>query len=204
MPNYTTKPNLSSYLPQDPFEVGAQYGKAIGNVAGGLHSIAGDVKREGLPFGMMEGTKAKSSSLIAEYGDPQSDIFKGLVGSQRTNKLVSLLQPLDPAMASRYETRAGEERNRDYGMTSETTEDDGNLEAEIAKTEKAIEAIKVQLDGPNVAPMASASTAQKKDLGSLTTAQGEQTADYTGRRSPVGINPMSNYLPMDNDYKGGH
>lgn len=183
MPNYTTKPNLSSYLPQDPFEVGAQYGKAIGGLAGGLQSIAGDVKREGLPFGMMEGTKAKASNLIAEYGNPQSDIFKGLVGSQRTNKLVSLLQPLDPAMANRYETRAGEERSRDYGMTNETTEDDGNLDAEIAKTEKAIEAIKGQLVEP-VAPVTPA-------IPNMRMMENKPSSAFM---SPA--NPLNAYLPM--------
>lgn len=183
MPNYTTRPNLSSYLPQDPFEVGAQYGKAIGGVAGGLQSIASDVKREGLPFGLMEGTKAKASNLIAEYGDPQSDIFKGLVGSQRTNKLVSLLQPLDPAMANRYETRAGEERSRDYGMTNETIEDDGDLDAEIARTEKAIEAIKSQLVDP-VAPIMPA-------VPNMTMTDNKPSSAFM---SPE--NPFNDYLPM--------
>lgn len=150
MPEYRVNYSQQPSAAPDPMATGAQWGKAIGGIARGAQSIADEAKREGLPFGLMEGTKAKADKLIADYGNPDSETFAGLTGSQRTTKLVSLLQPLDSEMAKRYETRANEERTKDFGGQKAkvpTAEPTGNLDADIASTKKAIEDIKGQLEG---------------------------------------------------------
>ena len=150
MPEYRVNYSQQPSAAPDPMATGAQWGKAIGGIARGAQSIADEAKREGLPFGLMEGTKAKADKLIADYGNPDSETFAGLTGSQRTTKLVSLLQPLDSEMAKRYETRANEERTKDFGGQKAkvpTAEPTGNLDADIATTKKAIEVIKGQLKG---------------------------------------------------------
>lgn len=150
MPNYSTTSQIPYAPPVDPGAVGGKIGSSIGAIGAGIGREVDRIKAEGLPFGLMEGTKAKADKLIAEYGDPRSATFKGLTGSQRTTKLVALLQPLDPAMAGRYETRAAEERRRDFGGTDEEEElpgSTGDDEADLKKINEAIEKTQKSIEG---------------------------------------------------------
>jgi len=206
MPNYSTTSNAQYGIPQDPITLGARYGQAVGGVAGGIQSLVNEAKAEGLPFGLMEGTKAKASKLIAEYGDPSSETFKGLTGSQRTTRLVSLLQPLDPAMAMRYETRASEQRARDYGgrmTTDKTPEDTSDTEGELANVEKRISEITSILSATEqqtkvatpevVAPIAVPSVPSGLSATyDTTTAQPYNEARYNPM---AGYKPLSSYIP---------
>ena len=202
MPEYRVNYSQQPSAAPDPMATGAQWGKAIGGIARGAQSIADEAKREGLPFGLMEGTKAKADKLIADYGNPDSEIFAGLTGSQRTTKLVSLLQPLDSEMAKRYETRADEERTKDFGGSKAkvpTAEPTGNLDADIASTKKAIEDIKDQLRGaetatedkggaPGTAPAGTEQGAQT-EYGKSTTDAAPEEGARTPDQNSVGNKP---------------
>ena len=212
MPEYRVNYSQQPSVAPDPMATGAQWGKAVGGIARGAQSIADEAKREGLPFGLMEGTKAKADKLIADYGNPDSETFAGLTGSQRTTKLVSLLQPLDSEMAKRYETRANEERTKDFGGQKAkvpTAEPTGNLDADIASTKKAIEDIKDQLRGaetatedkggaPGTAPAGTEQDAQTVPDHNIVGDKPGTPAPEVGAKAPVSEGDgLQTYAPLD-------
>ena len=137
MPNYTTQSQATMASTPDTLGIGARLGSAMGGLGSGI-------KRE-YDIAEAEKNRQKAADLIAEYGNPKSSIFDGLIGSQRTTKLVSLLQPLDPAQASRYEVRASEERSKDFGGDNEEDLPTGENNGTIEGVKKAIADIKNRL-----------------------------------------------------------
>lgn len=147
-PNYST---TSSYQPQtqipDALTEGSRFGQAAGNIIGGFSRAYDNQKAEQ--------NRNKAAQLIAEYNDPESKIFTGLVGSLRTLRLSQLLLPLDPALSARYETRAAEERTRDYGAAGVESEDKSEAQISDLDTKIAeIEAVLAERSDAKVAPLA--------------------------------------------------
>lgn len=96
MPNYNASVQMPTLNQKDAGQVGEQYGGYVGKIAS---AVSGAYNQD------------KADEYIKAYNNPNdTNIFSGMKGSLRTEKLARLLLPINAELSAQYQKKAQAEK----------------------------------------------------------------------------------------------